>query len=161
TRSKRDWSSDVCSSDLHWRGVFTSKAALDAGVSNPVAGDYADVDAGVGHDAERYIWDSNDNKWVAQASATGITAAQVKQMYESNPDTNAFTDTEKQAVGTIGNKVDKVVGKGLSTNDYTDDEKLKLEKIEEEANKTNIVQETGNSDTDVMSQEAVSEELSK
>src|SRR5699024_1698947 len=144
----------------HWRGVFTSKEALDAGVSNPVAVDYAYVDAGVGHDAERYIWDSNDNKWVAQASATGITAAQVKQMYESNPDTNAFTDTEKQAVGTIGNKVDKVVDKGLSTNDYTDDEKLKLEKIEEEANKTNIVQEFGNSESDGMSQEAVSEELS-
>src|SRR5699024_2516732 len=107
----------------HWRGVFTSKAALDAGVSNPVAGDYADVDAGVGHDAERQIWASNDNTLVARAGPTAITAARVKQMAESNPDTSAFKDTEKQAVGTIGNKSDKVDGKGLATNDYTDDEK--------------------------------------
>src|SRR5699024_2631793 len=115
----------------HWRGVFPSKAALESGVSNPVAGDYADVDAGVGHDAERYIWDANDNKWVVQASATSITAAQVKQMYESNPDTNAFTDAEK----------------------------TKLAGIKAEANKTTVVQGTGSSTTSVMSQKAVTDAL--
>ena len=34
----------------------------------------------------------------------------------------------------IGNKVDKVTGKGLSTNDYTDTEKTKLSGIAENAN---------------------------
>lgn len=115
----------------HWRGVFPSKAALESGVSNPVAGDYADVDAGAGHDAERYIWDASDNKWVVQSSATSITAAQVKQMYESNPDTNAFTDAEK----------------------------TKLAGIEAGANKTTVVQGTGNSTTSVMSQKAVTDAL--
>lgn len=36
----------------------------------------------------------------------------------------------------LGNKVDKVTGKGLSTNDYTTDEKTKLSGIEAGANKT-------------------------
>lgn len=38
----------------------------------------------------------------------------------------------------LGNKVDKVEGKGLSTNDYTNEEKAKLTGIEEGANKTVI-----------------------
>ncbi len=76
----------------HWRGTFVSVVALEAGVTDPVAGDYADVDLS-GEDAQRYIWDANDNKWVVQSGAVApITAAQVKQLYESNPDTNAFTD---------------------------------------------------------------------
>ena len=40
--------------------------------------------------------------------------------------TNDYTNAEKAAVATIGNKVDKVSGKGLSTNDYSNDEKAKL-----------------------------------
>ena len=78
----------------HWRGTFVSVAALEAGVTDPVAGDYADVDLS-GEDAQRYIWDANDNKWVVQSGAVApITAAQGKQLYESNPDTNAFTDDD-------------------------------------------------------------------
>lgn len=38
----------------------------------------------------------------------------------------------------LGGKVDKVEGKGLSTNDYTTDEKTKLSGIEEGANKTTV-----------------------
>ncbi len=40
--------------------------------------------------------------------------------------TNDYTNAEKAAVATIGNKVDKVDGKGLSANDYTNDDKAKL-----------------------------------
>lgn len=39
----------------------------------------------------------------------------------------------------MGNKVDKVEGKGLSTNDYTTEEKTKLAGIADGANKTTIV----------------------
>ena len=39
----------------------------------------------------------------------------------------------------LGNKVDKVEGMGLSTNDYTNEEKAKLAGVEEGANKTVIV----------------------
>lgn len=56
-------------------------------------------------------------------------------------------------------KVEKEAGKGLSANDFTDSDKQKLDGIENEANKTEVVQETGDSSTAVMSQEAVTEAL--
>ena len=40
--------------------------------------------------------------------------------------TNDYTNTDKQKVDTITNKVDIVSGKGLSTNDYTNEDKEKL-----------------------------------
>lgn len=44
-------------------------------------------------------------------------------------------DKAEQATGSLEDKVDKVTGKGLSTNDYTTAEKDKLAGIEAEANK--------------------------
>ena len=41
-----------------------------------------------------------------------------------------------QIISKLGSKVDKVDGKGLSTNDYTTEEKTKLSNIEDGANKT-------------------------
>lgn len=85
----------------HWRGTFVSLAALQAGVTDPAAGDYADVDV-VGDDAVRYIWDDTDGIWVAQSGAVApITASQVKLLYESNPDTNAFTDADEAKLGDV------------------------------------------------------------
>ncbi|WP_122663497.1 hypothetical protein [Pseudomonas viridiflava] len=78
----------------HFRGTFTDLAALVAGVTDAVPGDYADVDT-AGADAVRFIWDATDSVWLAGGSADPITAAQVKSLYESNPDTNPFTDAEK------------------------------------------------------------------
>lgn len=178
----------------HYRGTYVNFTALTTALPTAVVGDYADVDAGADSPVLRYIWDASDNEWVAQAgSADPITAAQVKTLYESNADTNAFTDTEKtklvgvaegatantstdtlaegatylyhtaarvrgvvltglslatgtviaatdtvlSALGklqaqitalttTVGNKVDKVAGKQLSTEDYTAGEKQQL-----------------------------------
>ena len=44
----------------------------------------------------------------------------------------------KQTGDSLADKVDKVSGKGLSTNDYTDEEKTKLDGVEIGANKTTI-----------------------
>lgn len=85
----------------HWRGTFVSLAALQAGVTDPEAGDYADVDV-VGDDVVRYIWDATDGIWVVQSGAVApITASQVKLLYESNPDTNAFTDADEAKLGDL------------------------------------------------------------
>lgn len=43
--------------------------------------------------------------------------------------TNDYTDAEKAEVAKIADKVDKVTGKGLSTNDYTDAEKIEVAKV--------------------------------
>ncbi len=77
--------------------------------------------------------------------------------------TNYYTKTEtytqSETNSLLDTKVDKVSGKGLSTEDFTAAEKAKLEGIEAEANKTVVVQSTGNSTTSVMSQDVVTTEL--
>ena len=54
------------------------------------------------------------------------------------PQVDAYTkqesDSKYATIETVNNKVDKVVGKQLSTEDYTTEEKAKLEGIEENAN---------------------------
>ena len=86
----------------HYRGTFVSLEALESAIPSGLAGDYADVDAGVGDPVQRYIWDASDNEWVSQGgTAEPITASQVKVLYESNPDTNAFTDTEKSKLANL------------------------------------------------------------
>lgn len=79
----------------HFKGLFATIGALTAAVASPVAGDYADVDAGVGSDVVRHLWDASDAAWKPQTGGAGMTAAQIKTEYESNPDTNAYTDAEK------------------------------------------------------------------
>lgn len=49
--------------------------------------------------------------------------------------TNDYTNADKTAVGTIGDKVDKVTGKGLSTNDYTDADKTAVGTIGDKVDK--------------------------
>lgn len=86
----------------HFKGLHASLAALQAAHPSAAAGDYADVDSGTGADVARYIWDVSDSKWVIQSGASGsMTAAQIKTAYESNPDTNAFSDAEQSKLGAI------------------------------------------------------------
>ncbi|SFP39528.1 hypothetical protein SAMN05216229_102122 [Geopseudomonas sagittaria] len=88
----------------HFKGLFVDLAALTAAVPAPVDGDYADVDAGIGSEVVRHLWDSSDAAWVPQLGASAqLTAAQVKSEYESNPDTNAFTDAEKTKLAGLQN----------------------------------------------------------
>ena len=75
-------------------GTFLTSGAIPT--VGAVAGSYADVDAGAGSDVERWIFDVNDDKFIKSASGiAGETASSVKSKYESNADTNAFTDAEK------------------------------------------------------------------
>lgn len=86
-------------------GLFVSDSALPLTGSE---GDYANVDGGVGSDTYRVIWDSSDSKWVKmQGVSTDLTPAQIKQQYESNPDTNAFTDDEKVKLAGVASEATK------------------------------------------------------
>ena len=95
-----------------FKGLYASLAALEAAHPTAGAGDYADVDAGVGSDTLRYVWDVDDAQWIGSGSGTPLTAAQIKTLYESNADTNAFTDSEKS-------KLDGVAA-GATANANTD-----------------------------------------
>ena len=88
----------------HFRGKFASETLLNAVTG--ISGDYAAVDLGVGYDVVGYIWDDNDNKWVKQLGvSTAETPASIKSKYESNADTNAFTDVLKANLTTAYNWV--------------------------------------------------------
>lgn len=76
-----------------FKGTFTSLAALSDAHPTANPGDFADVDAGTGSPVRRAIWDASDSEWTLQEGQGGLpTAAQVKDLYESNPDTNPLTD---------------------------------------------------------------------
>ena len=48
---------------------------------------------------------------------------------------NDYTNAEKAEVAKIKDKVDKVAGKGLSANDYTDEEKAEVAKVKDKVDK--------------------------
>ena len=83
-----------------FKGLFPSLGALEADYPTAEAGDYADVDV-VGSAPLRYLWDSTDNEWTQGGDANPLTSAQVKTLYEANPDTNAFTNDDKNKLDTI------------------------------------------------------------
>lgn len=63
-------------------------------------------------------------------------------------------------VAKLGDKVDKVDGKGLSTNDYTTDEKNKLTGIEEGANKTTVDSALSSTSTNPVQNKVVNSAIS-
>ena len=112
-------------------GEFTSLEQLEAAYPSPVVGSYANVDSGSGGDVERYLWDSDDSKYVKQqGESTAETPASVKTKLLLNPDTHNFGDAEKALNDTISGKVAGEVGKSL----YPDVDATKLAGIEAGAN---------------------------
>jgi len=72
---------------------------------------------------------------IALASTTKKGVVQLSDRYDSNSSDYAASSSAVYGVyNLLGDKVDKVEGKDLSTNDYTDDDKEKLDSIEESAN---------------------------
>ena len=72
-------------------------------------------------------------------SKLSTTAELLDRVKTAVPSGAKFTDT----IVDISGKVDKVTGKGLSTNDYTSAEKVKLNKIEEGANNYSLPTASG------------------
>jgi hypothetical protein len=87
--------------DGHFKGVHVGLAGLTAAHPTGEAGDYAVVDDG--ETLTWYQWSDADTDWTPRTGeSTEITPAQVKQYYEQNPDTNAFTDDEKARLADLG-----------------------------------------------------------
>ena len=80
-------------------GTFT--AVENIPTVNAVAGSYADVDGPDGP-LQRYIWDVDEAQFVAStASIAGETAASIKLKYESNANTNPFTDAQRDKLAAL------------------------------------------------------------
>ena len=67
-----------------------------------------------------------------------IIANKVDKVEGKGLSTNDYTNEDKAEIAKIANKVDKVPGKDLSTNDFTTELKDKLDGMEEGANKTTV-----------------------
>lgn len=129
--------------DNHFKGVHVSIGALNSAHPSAVPGDYADVDAGIGSDVERYAWDDDDTAWIKQLGQSAVLSdAQVKTQYENNADTNAYTDTEKTKLSNIesnatadqtGAEIKAAYEGEADTNAFTDAEKTSLGTMEDNA----------------------------
>ncbi|OTG87892.1 hypothetical protein [Acinetobacter sp. ANC 3813] len=67
----------------HFRGLFSSEELLASGVIDPKAGDYANVDAGVGNPTKMYAYDVDDGIWQEQGSS-GLTVSSTDSVPEGN-----------------------------------------------------------------------------
>lgn len=114
--------------------------------------------------------DTNTGKWRRLefgATAGDIQALNTKIANNSkNIETNASnisknTDDITILVGNLEHKVDKVTGKGLSTNDYTTVEKSKLAGIAEGANKTVVDATWKANSTNSVESKLIKQELDK
>lgn len=68
-------------------------------------------------------------KDLAQTYAGGTTADVTVAISDTNAITATLSTTVKSQLSSIANKVDKVTGKGLSTNDFTNADKSKLDAL--------------------------------
>ena len=135
----------------------TKLDGIEAGANNYVHPDSTTV---------RHVTDAEKADWNAKETTTGSQAKATKALTDAKAYTDtkvaAIVDTAPEALDTlkelatalgddpnfsttvmteIGKKVDKVAGKGLSTNDYTTEEKEKLAGVA--ANANNYVHPTG------------------
>ncbi|RRO19683.1 hypothetical protein [Flavobacteriaceae bacterium 14752] len=120
-------------------GQYLALAELETQHPNPVVGSYGYVDSGVGNDVNVYVWDNDDKRFIKQAgNIASETPSSIRTKLLENPDTKLLTDAEKNkvinlpinTVSSLNQKVDKVPGKGLSTEDFTTAEKEKLSTLE-------------------------------
>ena len=89
-------------SSSRFLGVYPTLGSLQSSHPAPAEGSFGYVDGGPLLDILCYIWDANSVKYVLQASAGGMeTPETIKIKYESNEDTNAFTDAEKEKLALI------------------------------------------------------------
>lgn len=91
----------------------------------------------------------NDAGFVSEESAKRYTDTRISELIDSAPETldtfkeiaDAFAEDQEvldALNGAIGNKVDKIQGKGLSSNDFTSEDKNKLSTIEEYAQQNTV-----------------------
>lgn len=81
----------------HFRGLFSSYAALVSALPVAIDGDYAHIDSGSGFDRMVAIWDGDDNKWVVHAVNVGSNTDEVPE-----GSTNLYFTSERVRQTTLG-----------------------------------------------------------
>lgn len=98
-----------------------------------------------GEDTDNAQYYANQAKTAKEAAEAAKNEAQeiVGGDYVTNKEFTSYQNTNNTA---LGNKVDKETGKGLSTNDYTDEDKAKVDNLPENTNtslENKVSKETG------------------
>jgi hypothetical protein len=84
----------------HFKGTYATAEALADSVSDAREGDYAYVGE-EGADEQLFIYDATDGLWLASGATGSDTPAMIKEKYESNDDTNAFTDADLEKLNQL------------------------------------------------------------
>ncbi len=104
---------------LTYVGTYVDLTALETAYPTGQAGYEAIIDGGAGSDPQKAFWDVSDEQWVIQ---TGGAASSFAELAGSPNDNVALA-------AALADKVDKVAGKGLSTNDYDATAKGKVDNL--------------------------------
>jgi len=91
-----------------FKGTFVDETALRNSYPTANEGDSADVFVSgfLSTKLHRFVWDNND--WTDKGSIGIDTAESIKEKYESNSDTNAFTDADKNKLNNAVIKSDLI-----------------------------------------------------
>ncbi|AZN69316.1 hypothetical protein DX910_14740 [Acinetobacter haemolyticus] len=81
----------------HFRGLFSSYAALVSALPVALDGDYVHIDSGSGFDRMVAIWDSDDSKWIVNAVNVGSNTDEVPE-----GSTNLYFTSERVRQTTLG-----------------------------------------------------------
>ena len=131
----------LASLNVLYKGSFTTLLALTTAYPVGEAGWEAIVDE-AGSIAQKYLWDASDDVWVL---GSGSAASTFAELGGSPMENAALSDA-------FNTKVDKVAGKGLSTNDFDVTAKGKVDNLPSDtnaalltkANDNNVMHLTGN-----------------
>jgi hypothetical protein len=110
-----------------YKGAYDSLSQLQAAYPTATTGDTADVNVdGVIH---QYVWDVLTTAWVDNGISGADSATGIKSKYESNEDTNAFTDDEKTKLAAIASGAQVNVQSDWSQTTDTADDYIKNKPI--------------------------------
>lgn len=90
-----------------FKGVYSTQAGLEAAVPNPVAGNFAFIDAGTGVDPVMMIWDGTDSAWVTASAApmTGTDIVNAINTTLGNSDWQSAPLTDAEVVAAINTQL--------------------------------------------------------
>lgn len=118
--------------------VYASLSALEADITDPEVGDQYNVGTSTPYNIYRWTGESWEDQGAFGVSIDIISNSDVDQIYTGNAVTSGdkylnmpglayYTNTKLQPI--LDSKVNKVTGKGLSTNDFTDAYKLEVDTL--------------------------------
>jgi microcystin-dependent protein len=115
----------------HFKGSYPNIEDLTRAWNAPIPGteglakegDYAYIGT-EGAEEKQCIWDTSDHKWI-QSGVAPYSPQEIKSMYESNANTNAFTDPNKTKLAGISSGAEVNVQSDWAQSDVASDDYIR------------------------------------